>query len=406
MGGKSWKIFLRILPKKRMLSIKRILPASHTAILSETIARCKEPQVKILFVAPHFPPAVGGVEHYVFNLALGLQQRHKAEVVVVTSNAHGKKQITEEYCGIKVYRLPVMMRVSNTPINPLWYFSLKKIICEEKPDIINSHQPVMFIGDMAAFVAGNIPFVLTYHAGTMKKKQFLIDIIISLYEQFVLPHTAKKATKFICVSNFVQNTLFKKYAARVTIISPGVNTSLYTPDLKVKREANLVLFVARHKTMYRMKGLYYLIEAVKMLPDVRLHIVGEAEESDNTNIEYVGVKQGKELVEEMQKASVMVLPSLPHMESFGMVLIEAMACQTPVIGTRIGGIPEVIREGVDGFIVPPEDSNALALAISKIVSDKELANRMGQRGAEKVREQFTWDTRVDLTQEVFASCLK
>ena len=61
-----------------------------------------------------------------------------------------------------------------------------------------------------------------------------------------------------------------------------------------------------------------------------------------------------------------------------MVLIEAMACQTPVIGTNIGGIPEVIKDGIDGFIVPANDSNALALAISKILADKELATRMGQ----------------------------
>ena len=89
-----------------------------------------------------------------------------------------------------------------------------------------------------------------------------------------------------------------------------------------------------------------------------------------------------------------------------MVLIEAMACQTPVIGTDQGGIPEVISDGIDGFIVPPKDSNALALAISKIVADKKLATRMGQFGEAKVREKCTWDTCVDLTKEVFASCLK
>jgi glycosyltransferase involved in cell wall biosynthesis len=362
--------------------------------------------MKILFVAPHFPPAVGGVENYVFNITLGLKQLYNAEVVVVTSNTNDKKQIIEDYFGIKVYRLPVMIRVSNTPINPLWYFSLKKIIREEKPDIINSHQPVMFIGDLTAFLAGKIPFILTYHSGTMKKKKLPIDIFIYLYEKFVLPQTAKKAIKIICASNFVRDTLLKNYASKATIISPGVNTSLYKPNPEVKREENLVLFVARYKKMYRLKGLYYLIDAIKMLPGIRLRIIGEIDDSDNKNIEFVGLRQGKDLVEEMQKASLLVLSSLAHMESFGMVLIEAMACQTPVIGTNIGGIPEVINNGIDGFLVPPADSNALALAISKIVADKELATRMGQSGEAKVREKFTWDTCVNLTKEVFASCLK
>src|SRR6266487_5364795 len=133
--------------------------------------------MKILFITPHFPPSLGGVENYVFNIALAFKLRYNFEVVVVTSDANSKKKSIVDYFGIKVYRLPIMMLVSNTPINPLWYFSLKRLIREEKPDIINSHQPVMFIVDMTAFLAGKIPFVLTYHSGTMKKNKFPIDII-------------------------------------------------------------------------------------------------------------------------------------------------------------------------------------------------------------------------------------
>ncbi len=362
--------------------------------------------MKILFIAAHFAPSLGGVENYVFNVALGLKQTYAAEVVVVTANAKGKGLLIENYQGLKVYRLSAMLHVSNTPINPLWYFSLKSIIREEKPDIINSHQPVAFLGDLAACVVGKIPFVLTYHAGTMKKKKLPFDILIALYEAFVFPHTAKKATRIICVSQFVRATFLKRYASKVTIISPGVNTSLYKPNPEVKREENLVLFIARYKKMYEMKGLYYLIPAINMLEGVKLRIVGEIGESTAQNIEFVGVKQGPELVEEIQKASVLVLSSLAHMESFGMVLIEAMACETPVVGTNIGGIPEVINDGCDGFIVASRDSNALALAISKIVSDKDLAARMGHAGAAKVRENFTWDTRVALTERVFESCLQ
>jgi glycosyltransferase involved in cell wall biosynthesis len=362
--------------------------------------------MKILFITPHFPPSLGGVENYVFNIALGLKQMDNSEVVVVTSNAKSKAQTIEEYSGIKVYRLPIMIRVSNTPINPLWYFSLKRIIREERPDIINSHQPVMFIGDMAAFLAGKIPFVLTYHAGTMKKNKFPIDIIIFLYERFLLPHTAKKATKIICASNFVRNTLLEKYAFKCTVIHPGVDTSLYKPNLEVKREENTILFVAGRKNMYKMKGLHYLIDALNFLPEINLRIVGEKVDFADKRIVSAGIKRGKDLVEEMQKASVVVLPSLAEFESYGMVLTEAMACQTPVIGTNMGGIPEVIREGINGFIVPTNDSNALRLAILKILEDKELATRMGHAGAAKVREQLTWDTRVALTKEVFEACLK
>jgi glycosyltransferase involved in cell wall biosynthesis len=366
----------------------------------------KNNKVKLLLVTPYFPPCSGGLENYAFNIAQGLIQTYGYEVVVVTSNPNGKDQVIEDYCGLKVYRLPAMFRIANTPINPLWYLTLKRIISAEKPDVINSHQPVPFIGDLAASLCGNIPFVLTYHSGTMRKNKLLPDIIIFLYETFILPHTAKKATKIICASNFVRNTLLKNYAFKSTVIHPGVDISLFKPNPVVKKEDNLILFICSYKSMHKMKGLDYLIEAMKVLPKAKLRIVGEKGDFTDRRIISVGIKRGKDLVEEMQEASVVVLPSLAHMESFGMVLIEAMACRTPVVGTNVGGIPEVIKDGIDGFIVFPKDSNALALAISKILADKELAAHMGQCGEAKVREKFTWDTRVDLTKEVFEACLK
>ena len=363
-------------------------------------------KVKLLLVTPYFPPHTGGLETYAFNIVQGLTRTYNYEVVVVTSNPNGKQQIIEDFCGIKVYRLPIMLRISNTPLNPLWYRALKRIIRAEKPDIINSHQPVPFIGDLTAFLTGNVPFVLTYHAGTMRKNKFLLDIIIFLYETLILPHTTRKATKIICSSNFVRNTILKKYAFKSTVIHPGVDITLFKPNPAIKRDKNLILFICHYKSMHKMKGLYYLLDAIKALPDSKLCIVGEKGNFSDKKIISVGTKRGKDLVEEMQKASVVVQPSLAPMESFGMVLIEAMACQTPVIGTNMGGIPEVIRDGIDGFIVPVNDGNALALAISKILTDKDLATRMGRSGEAKVREQLTWDTRVALTKEVIESCLK
>jgi glycosyltransferase involved in cell wall biosynthesis len=365
-----------------------------------------EKKVKLLLVTPYFPPHLGGMENYVFNIAKGLMQTNEFDVVVVTSNPNGKKQVIEEYSGVKIYRLPIMLRIANTPINPLWFFSLKRIIRAEKPDIINSHQPVPFIGDLAAFLAGNIPFILTYHAGTMRKHKLLFDIIILLYEMLILPCIAKRAVRIICSSNFVKDTMFNKHILKCTVIHPGVDITLFKPSPSIKKEKNLILFICRYKNMYEMKGLKFILEAMNLLPEVKLNIVGEKGDFVDERVSFSDIKQGRDLVEEMQKASLVVLPSIASMESFGMVLLEAMACQTPVVGTRMGGIPEVIEQGIDGFIVPAKDSTALALAISNILTDASLATRMGQFGAAKVKERFTWDTRVDLTKEVFNSCLK
>lgn len=366
----------------------------------------KDNTMKLLLVTPYFAPHSGGLENYAFNIAQGLMSIYGFEVVVITSEPHAKRQIVEEYCGIKIYRLPTMFLLGNTPINPLWYFAIKKIIRAEKPDIINSHQPVPFIGDITASLVGNIPFVLTYHAGTMRKDKFLLDNIIFFYEGFILPRTAKRATRIICSSNFVRNTILKRHASKCTVIHPGVDISVFRPAPLIKKKEKLILFICRYKNMHEAKGLYYLLDAIKLLPDITLRIIGEKGCLTDKRVVFAGLKQKNDLAEEMQRASVVVLPSLAHRESFGMVLIEAMACQTPVIGTERGGIPEVIEDDVDGFLVPAGDSEVLAEAISKILEDKELANRMGCSGEAKVRERFTWDTRVELTKEVFASCLE
>lgn len=361
----------------------------------------KQNQKTILIVTPYFPPHTGGLEHYVLNIAKGLIDTYGFHVVVATSTIDSRSMTIDKYHNITVYRLPAVFRFSNTPINPFWYFSLKKIIASEKPDLINAHAPVPFIADIAANVAGKIPLVLTYHAGTMKKRKVFADLIISIYENIILPRTLAKASHIICVSDFVKRTMMNKYLDKTTVVHPGVNTTLFHPNPKIKKGKHTAIFIGRYANMYPMKGLFYLIEAMKQLPYARLYIIGEKIKTNAKNVTFLGIKSEHEVAEHIQKASVLVLPSLAHMESFGMVLIEAMACKTSVIGTNIGGIPEVITDGVDGIIVPAQDSNAITKALEKILKNKKLAAEMGEKGFEKISRHYLWSHQVDKTYDVF-----
>ena len=358
---------------------------------------------KIMFICPYYPPKTGGVENYVYNISQGLIKEFGLEVVVITSTDRGNNRTVEKRDLLTIYRLPTSFTFSNTPINPKWFYNLKKIISTEQPDIINAHAPVPYISDIAAFAAGNIPFVLTYHAGTMKKNKFLYDFIIYIYEAIVFQFLRKKAVKIICSSKFVQKSMFKKYKSKSVVITPGVDVSLFHPDPKIKKEENTVLFISSHAKMYRMKGMFTLLDAVQDLPNVSLRIIGEPISLNLKNVSFVGRKYGLELIREIQKASVLVLASLAHMESFGMVLIEAMACKTPVIGTAVGGIPEVIKDGVDGLIVPANNPKELRKAILEILNDKEKAKKMGEQGNLKIRSSFTWNKKVKETYNLFKS---
>jgi glycosyltransferase involved in cell wall biosynthesis len=353
---------------------------------------------KVMIVAPFFPPQYGGLENYALNIAKGLQSNYNIDVFVVTSAPKLKKQYTDNYEGIRVYRLPTLIKFSNTPINPLWYFSIKKIIKNEKPDVINSHQPVPFIGDVAALAAGSIPFVLTYHAGTMKKGIFFIDLFINIYEKYILLFTAKKAIKVIASSKFVSKTIMKSFIKKTVVIHPGADVSFFKPNRKVIRKKNVILFICRYKNMHRLKGLYNVIKAVKKLPHVKIRVLGEIDETNrNSQIEFVGFLRGKELIKEIQNASLEIIAPLKHTDSYPTVLVEAMSCETPVIGTRSGGIPEMINNGVDGLLVDANNIKGISRAISTLLANSSLAKKMGQNGRKRVLNDSTWKSRVRLT---------
>lgn len=351
---------------------------------------------KIVFVVPYFKPHTGGLENYVANIEKGLRTLGW-ETVVITSNDIGKSYQEDFIDGTKIYRLPTWFKISNTPVNPMWYFMLRKIFKKENPSIINAHAPVPFMADMAALTSGTTPFVLTYHAGTMKKNKFLFDVLIAGYENTLLRYLASKATMIICPSQFVIDTILKRYKEKASVVTPGVDTTIFKPTESVIPENKTVLFIARFANMYKMKGLYYLIDAVSRLPGVTLKVIGEPIETHAKNVIFLGKKSAQDTAIEMQKCSVFVLPSLAHAESFGMVLIEAMACRKPVIGTRIGGIPEVIADGVDGCIVKPGDSGELADAIERILNDGVFANSLALKGIQKATNRYSWKQKIEET---------
>lgn len=370
-------------------------------------------KMKFLVVTPYFYPKIGGLENYAYNISKGLKDKYGWKIVVITSNHEEKKDRKEELNGMKIYKLSRWFKISNTPINPMWYFQIKNIIKKEKPDVINAHTPVPFISDVTARVCGDIPFILTYHTGAMMLKgKLLEDLLIKFYESSILKLTLKKAKKIICSSDFVRFDFLKDYAKKTITITPGVDINRFKP--KISNSKNKILFVGGLKEAEKYKGLEYLLSAVniikKNIKDVKLTVVGEGDYiiyykrlckniGIKRNVDFKGRLIGRKLVEQYQKSNVSVLPSLS--ESFGIVLLEAMACKKPVIGSNIGGIPYVIDNGKNGLIVPSKDPEALAKAIIKILKNPKLAKKMGRNGHKNVIDNFTWNKQIKKAKDLF-----
>lgn len=321
----------------------------------------------------------------------------------------------EQKDGMTVYRLPVLFTLSNTPIHPRWYFTIRKIASDEKPDVINAHAPVPFMPDIASFAAGSTPFVLTYHTGPMMRKgEWFADACIAMYEKYFLPLLAGKAKIIICASDYAKTTVFARHAAKTVTITPGVDAYIFRPAKYICK--NRLLFVGSLHKAEKYKGLETLLLSIirlkKKRPDIVLTVIGTGDYRDEykrlcselkieKHVIFAGRREGKALVAAYQQTAVFVHPS--RFDSFPLVLLEAMACKIPVVSTRVGGIPEIVTHGKGGLLVKPENPETLARAIEKMLSDPILAQHMRVAGRQNVLKQCNWELKVEETNTVLRS---
>jgi glycosyltransferase involved in cell wall biosynthesis len=233
--------------------------------------------------------------------------------------------------------------------------------------------------------------------------------------------------KISCVSKSVTGDCFQK-GADINILSTdylGVNTNDFNRDTtkssQIREELNLlpknkiVLTATRiihgRRNILQEKGVINLIQAFSKLapryPDLRL-LIAIGKPPDNLKREFdqaqrmlfgyiklnnietkTIVKMFKldEMSEVYRESDVFALPS--ENETFGQVFVESMACGLPVIGTKTGGIPEIISDFYNGFLIPPNDSSVLAQMIEKLINDRSIRDKFIRTGIQNVEDKFT-----------------
>lgn len=366
----------------------------------------------VAVVAPRYDQ-VGGMQGYVRRVVSWLQEDDGVDVVVITSKP-GLRREDDVVDGVRVIRLGTLLTLSNTPINPWWFVQLRLLFARLRVDVVNAHSPVPFLADVALAAAGSRHRVLTYHAGSMLKGTGgLVDLLLATYERFVLPRVMRRADRVVAVSP-VAAALCPPDAE---IIAPGVDTDLFAPAEAHAEHPPIFCFVGRLERTSRWKGVELLLAAVARVrrarPEagVRLAVVGDGDDRAALEaearrlgiadaVDWHGALTQREVAGVVADARALVLPSLTDSESFGMSLIEAMACGTAVVGSRVGGIPSVVREGVDGLLVEPGDVEGLAAALTTLVDEPATAARLGAAGREAAESTWAWQHRRDETLAV------
>jgi glycosyltransferase involved in cell wall biosynthesis len=374
----------------------------------------------VAVVAPRFPPVIGGMELYASRVARALHADPDWDVVVITTDAGTRPGESIDDDGLRVVRLRRWATLSNTPVSPRWPLELRRLFDHYGVDLVNAHSPVPFLADVAALAAGRRPLVVTYHAGSMRKGAYPADALIIPYERWIRPRLFDRAAAVVSYSAPFVDRELRPWSSKVVFIPPGVDADVFVPPVAEPSEAPVVLYVGRIDLTSAWKGIDVLLRSMvdlrRQVPGARLDLVGggDAVPSHRTLADSLGLGdavtfrgplRGADLVAAYQRAAVVVLPSLTAAEAFGIVLIEAMACGRPVVGSAVGGIPGVIEDGADGLLVPPGDPAALARSVGRLLTDSGLRQAMGRRGRAKVDASYDWSVPTGRHLGVFANVL-
>jgi glycogen synthase len=364
--------------------------------------------MKVLEVTQRYPPALGGVEIHVEAIARGLIERGH-QVQIVTTDLARDRPFTRLSPQAATERFPVRRHRSIRSVpapHGLGIFApgMGFDLLTARADVVHAHAFGMAPTWFAAFSRRlrSTPLVIETHAdsgrGTSGSRA---------YARAITRLTLRPADRIV-VQTHVECDLLASLGAspeRLALIPDGIDLAEFSGMSKrsSRTECRTILFVGR---MYpEQKGLDPLVRAFAQLPPelgLELRLVGE-DWGGFALVQTLGRKLGVDrrirllgplsrvaLLEEYARADLFVLPSL--FEPYGIVLTEAMAAGIPIVASRVGGIPEVVAEGENAFLCPPNNPTELAAALTRLAVDRSLRQRFSDAGVARV-EQFSW-TRV------------
>lgn len=363
--------------------------------------------MRIAILVALFPPIwLAGTEIATYNIAKYLATSGY-EIHVLTSKDEGLLAESVEQ-NIHVHRI----RRSNVP--PLgvisFWWQMFRILRRINPDIVHSQDISMGIPGFISKEILKIPFVVCGQGGDVYQP----GLFTKLLSKLVLGN----ADAAIALTKDMKKNMQRICNRTINVIPNGIDLERFVDlqrnevrdKLQIKPEEKLLIFVGGFRPV---KGIRYLITALKMLQQqgqpVKLVLVGRGrgekdlrryvQQLDLVNsVIFTGQIPNENIPQFMAAADVFVLPSLS--EGLPNVVLEAMASGLPIIATKVGGLPEIIEEGRNGFLVEPKNPKQIVEKILSIFGNDELRNSISANNREKIKE-YSWDSVVDRLEKVY-----
>ena len=346
---------------------------------------------------------MGGAEKYIHEVCSRLESRHGMILTYLSADGLGAPGLSG-----------ASFRFMSSGFHHAWRKEIQRALLKIRPHVVYVHHTVPWISDVLLYVANDlkIPAVIMYHSdvtGPELRKKTL---------GFLYYHFIARRSFNLCEAFMVPSKTFARGSPHLDVVNrkiiaapPGVDSVM--AEGRRRRKQPYVLFIG--KPQLKSKGLYLLLRAFKRLraqrPDLELVVVGRTEKGDRKSedpgVRYVGyVASRRELADWYASALVTVLPSTVPGESFGMVLAEALMAGCPVVGPRMGGVPELVENGLNGYLFSPEDVPDLVKGITLAMEHQtELRNHI-EDNRERYRKRFDWDRTAEIVAHALRSVVR
>ncbi len=349
-----------------------------------------------------YPPTYGGIEIVLGKLAVH-QVRRGWEVCVAVSGPVDPEWSRKT--GVEVIQVGEWGRLLSNPISP----GFLRVLRETKYDILHLHLPCPTVV-LASLLSAHrdVPWTVSYQSDIVRQK-----ISGALYSPFQKVFFSKVSRIFVSSERLQKNSpALRDFQEKCSVVPLGISDN--EPSQEDRMEAQqiraryngkpIILFIGRFRWY---KGLHVLIEAMDRI-DAVLLVVGSGTEAQEARFRGLAAAlknpdrvqfQGsiERLAPYLAAADVFCLPSTHRAEAFGYVLLEAFRAGVPAVTTELGTATSYVNvDGVTGFVVPPNDPEALSGAIQRILSDPTFRDQLARAAYARVTQEFSLEKMVDL----------
>ena len=355
--------------------------------------------MKIALVSPYDFTCPGGVTAHISQLSNQLiGMGHYVKILAPFSPSRAD-DLDQNFVPLgRAVPIPSGGSIARISLSVWLYRRVRRLLEDENFDIIHLHEPLAPYLPLAVLQSSKSVNIGTFHAFHGSNRWYR-------WSCPVLKHWFKRLDGLIAVSPAAQSHVGQFFPGEYRLIPNGVDLSLFSDDVSPLAEyldgKINILFVGR---LEKRKGLRYLLEAYSCLkwdfPNTRLIVVGPGSldkscyrilaERNIQDVVFAGVVHRQLLPRYYRTADIFCSPATGK-ESFGIVLLEAMAAAKPIVASHIEGYSYILSHGQQGLLVPPKDSDALAQALVSLIQNPELRKNMGNRGRVAVNA-YSWTT--------------